>query len=42
MIRVDGRLGQRAWTAEDGVRIGAQRIVAERVRTLETTAQVAS
>jgi excisionase family DNA binding protein len=42
MIRVDGRLGQRAWTAEDGVRIGAQRIVAERVRTVETTAQVAS
>jgi excisionase family DNA binding protein len=42
LIRVDGRLGQREWTADDGARIGAQRIVAERVRALETSAQVAS
>ena len=42
MIRVDGRLGQRAWTAEDGVRIGAQRVVAERVRTIQTTVEAAS
>ena len=41
LIRVDGRLGQRNWTAEDGARIGAQRIVAERVRSLETVGQVA-
>ena len=42
LIRVDGRLGQRNWTAEDGARISAQRVVAERVRTLETVGQVAS
>jgi excisionase family DNA binding protein len=42
LIRVDGRLGQRNWTAEDGARVGAQRVVAERVRALETTSQVAS
>ena len=41
LVRVDGRLAQRRWTAEDGTRIGAQRIVAERIRTLET-ASVAS
>jgi excisionase family DNA binding protein len=35
LIRVDGRLGQREWTAEDGTRIGAQRIVAERIQVLE-------
>ena len=42
LVRVDGRLGQRDWTAEDGVRIGAQRVVADRVRTLEAAGQVAS
>lgn len=36
LVRVDGRLGQREWTAEDGTRIGAQRVIAERVRTIET------
>ena len=41
LVRVDGRLAQRRWTAEDGTRIGAQRIVAERIRILET-ATVAS
>jgi excisionase family DNA binding protein len=35
LIRVDGRLDQREWTAEDGTRIGAQRIVAERIQVLE-------
>jgi single-stranded DNA-binding protein len=39
-VRVDGRLGQREWTAEDGTRVGAQRIIAERIRVIETaTAQ---
>ena len=41
LVRVDGRLAQRRWTAEDGTRVGAQRIVAERIRALET-ASVAS
>lgn len=36
-VRVDGRLGQREWTAEDGARVGAQRIIAERIRVIETT-----
>lgn len=35
LIRVDGRLGQRDWTAEDGTRVGAQRVVAERVQALD-------
>lgn len=35
LVRVDGRLGQRDWTAEDGTRVGAQRVVAERVQALE-------
>jgi excisionase family DNA binding protein len=35
LVRVDGRLGQREWTAEDGTRVGAQRVVAERVQALE-------
>jgi excisionase family DNA binding protein len=42
LIRIDGRLGQRDWTAEGGARIGAQRVVAERVRALDTATQVAS
>lgn len=42
MIRVEGRLGQREWTADDGVRIGVQRVVAERIQTVPTRAQVAS
>lgn len=35
LVRIDGRLAQRNWTAEDGTRIGAQRVVAERVQALE-------
>jgi excisionase family DNA binding protein len=35
LVRVDGRLGQRDWTTEDGTRVGAQRVVAERVQALE-------
>lgn len=35
LVRVDGRLAQRNWTAEDGTRIGAQRVVADRVQALE-------
>jgi len=35
LVRVDGHLAQRRWTVEDGTRVGAQRIVAERIRTLE-------
>lgn len=41
LIRVDGHLAQRRWTAEDGTRIGAHRVVAERVRALQTAAGVA-
>jgi len=35
LVRVDGRLGQREWTADDGTRIGAQRVIANRIRALE-------
>lgn len=35
LVRVDGRLGQRQWTAEDGTRIGAQRVIADRIRAIE-------
>lgn len=37
LVRIDGRLGQRSWTAEDGTRVGAQRVVAERVQALQIT-----
>lgn len=50
VVRVDGRLGQREWTADDGVRIRAQRIIADRIRAVRapltpeaaTTEQAAS
>jgi len=42
LIRVDGHLAQREWTAEGGVRIGAQRVVAKHVRSLEPASEVAS
>lgn len=38
LVRIDGRLAQRRWTADDGARIGAQQIVAERIRTLDSAA----
>jgi excisionase family DNA binding protein len=34
LVRVDGCLGQREWTAEDGTRIGAQRVIADRIRAI--------
>lgn len=34
LVRVDGRLGQREWTADDGTRIGAQRVIADRIRAV--------
>jgi single-stranded DNA-binding protein len=34
VVRVDGRLGQREWTAHDGTRIGAQRVIAEWIRAV--------
>ena len=35
LLRIDGHLGQRDWIAEDGTRVGTQRVVAERIQILE-------